>query len=71
MTGEDDTKLSKIEKEAYIYIKKLGEVMTMNLPYRLRGAIPNLKNKGLVEVYKKYTSPWSSRKIKFVRVKSG
>jgi hypothetical protein len=31
------------------------------------GAIPNLKNAGLVKTYKKPTSPWSSKKHKFVK----
>jgi hypothetical protein len=33
------------------------------------GAIPNLKNKGLVEVFKRYTSYFKSRKKKFVKIK--
>ena len=49
--------LSEIEKETYDFIKDVGEILTKNLPNRrMPGVIPSLKNKGLVEVYKKYTS---------------
>jgi len=34
----------------------------------MMGAVPDLKNRGLVEVYKKLTTPWASKKRKFVRV---
>ncbi len=70
MNELSELKLTKIEREAYKYIERHGEVMTVNLPPRLRGAIPNLKNKGLVEVYKKYMSPWSKKKTKFVKIKN-
>ena len=49
-------------------IKDRGAVLTSNLPPKMRGAIPNLKNKGLVEVYKKRVTPEASKKRKYVRV---
>jgi len=61
--------LTKLEREVYELIKNSGEIMTTSIPPKLRGAIPNLINKGLVEVYKRHTSPWSSKKRKFLRVK--
>jgi hypothetical protein len=63
-------KLSGIQKQTYNFIKNAGEVQTTNLPKRMWGAVPNLKNKGLVEVFKKYTSYFRSRKKKFVRIKN-
>jgi hypothetical protein len=33
------------------------------------GAITNLQNLGLVEIFKKYTSYFKSRKKKFVKIK--
>jgi hypothetical protein len=63
-------KLSEIEKETYDFIKDAGEILTKNLPdRRMLGVIPSLKNKGLVEVYKKYTSNFRRKKKKFVKIK--
>ena len=62
--------LTEIEQKTYNYIKAVGEIQTSNLPdKRMQGAIPNLKNMGLVEVFKKYTSYFKSRKKKFVKIK--
>ena len=65
----EEMKLTKLEMETYEFIRRHGDVMTVNIPPRMRGAVPSLKNKGLVEVYKDYTTPWSTKKMKFVRVK--
>lgn len=63
--------LSRIEKRTYDFIKEMGEVQTRNLPNkRMIGAIANLKNKGLVEIYKKYTSRFRRKKKKFVKIKT-
>jgi len=62
--------LSVIEKKTYKFIKDAGEVQTTNLPKRMWGAIPNLKNMGLVEVFKKYTSYFRSKKKKFAKIKN-
>ena len=62
-------KLSALEREVYEYIMEQGELLTKNVPARMRGAIPNLMNKGLVELVKKRTSIWGSKKRKFVKIK--
>jgi hypothetical protein len=63
-------KLTTIEKKTYDFIKEAGEVQTTNLPSnRMWGAIPALKNLGLIEVFKKFTSQFKSRKKKFVKIK--
>ena len=52
-------------------IKEVGEVQTKNMPdRRMVGAITNLKNKGLVEIYKKYTSIFRRKKKTFVKAKT-
>lgn len=61
-------RLTDFEEEVYLFIKDRREVLTSNLPPRMMGAIPNLKNKGLVEVHKKRVTPWASKKRKYVRV---
>jgi hypothetical protein len=58
-----------MENKTYEFIKKTGEIQTTNLPKRMWGALPSLKNKGLIEVFKKYTSYFRSRKKKFVKIK--
>ena len=63
--------LSKIERETYDIIKDSREIQTRNLPdKRMIGAVASLKDKGLVEIYKRYTSVYRRRKKKFVRVKN-
>lgn len=63
------TELSEIEKRTYEFIRQTGEIQIRNLPdKRMIGAIANLKNKGLIEVHKKYTSRFRRKKKKFVRV---
>lgn len=61
--------LTDFEREVYGFVKKRGEMLTSNMPLRMMGAIPNLKNKGLVEVIKRRTSPWNPKKRKFVKVR--
>jgi hypothetical protein len=66
----NEKNLSKIERETYEFIKDAGEIMTRNLPdRRMPGVIPSLKNKGMVEVYKKYTSNFRRKKKKFVKIR--
>ena len=62
--------LTALEKEAYELIERSGELMTINVPSAMRGAIPGLVNKGLVEVVKRFTSPRKRRKRKFLKIKS-
>ena len=62
--------LTEIERKTYEFIKEAGEIQPKNLPdSRMVGAVTNLKNKGLVEVYKKYTSFFRRKKKKFVKAK--
>lgn len=62
--------LSEIEKKTYNFIKDAGEVQTSNIhDKQLRGAVTSLKNMGLAEVFKKYTSRYRKRKKKFVKIK--
>ena len=61
--------LSDLERTVYLFIKERGEVLTNSVPARMMGAIPNLKNKGLVEVVKKRTSLLGFKKRKFVKIK--
>jgi hypothetical protein len=60
--------LTEFEKVVYSFIEERGELLTSNIPRKMMGAVPHLKNKGLVEVYKKTTTRWGSKKRKFVRV---
>jgi len=61
--------LTPFEREILEFIRKYGEVLTTDIPGRMGGAIPSLINKGLVEIYKKRTSPWRPKKRKFLRIK--
>ena len=62
--------LTKIERKTYEFIKEAGEIQPKNMPDgRMVGAVANLKNKGLVEIYKKYTSIFRRKKKKFVKAK--
>jgi hypothetical protein len=56
------------EMKVYMFIKKHGELLTTNIPPKMMGAIPSLKNKGLIEVFKHRTSIWNSKKRKRVRI---
>jgi hypothetical protein len=61
--------LTPLEKEVFELIKRTGEIMTTSVPSRIRGVIPSLVNKDLIEVVKRRTSQWKSKKKKFLRVK--
>ena len=62
--------LSQIEKKTYNFIKDEGEIQTTNIQDKhMCGAVTSLKNMGLVEVFKKYTSYYRKRKKKFVKIK--
>jgi uncharacterized membrane protein len=58
------SKLTEFEKTVYDFIKGHGEILTSNIPTRISGAIPSLENKGVIEVFKKNTSSWISKKKK-------
>lgn len=62
--------LSEIEKKTYNFIKDAGEIQTSNIhDKRMCGAVSSLKNMGLVEVFKKYTSYYRKSKKKIVKIK--
>jgi hypothetical protein len=64
-------KLTRIEKGTLDFLKEVGEIQTSNIrDKRMVGAIATLKNKGLVEIYRRYTSRFRRKKKKFVRVKA-
>jgi hypothetical protein len=46
-----------------------SEVMCKQIPQKLSGAIPALVEKGLVEIVKKRTSPFTEKTAKYVRRK--
>ena len=60
--------ITEFEKKTYDYIKEKDEIRVSNLPKMMWGAIPNLKNAGLVKTYKKPTTPWASKKHTFVKI---
>ena len=61
-------KLGVVEKKTYTFIKNASVIQTTNLPKSMWGAIPSQKNKGLIEIFKEYTSYFRSRKKKFVKL---
>ncbi|UCG36369.1 MAG: hypothetical protein JSV64_07110 [Candidatus Bathyarchaeota archaeon] len=63
-------KLTEFEKEVYDFIKGQGELLTSSVPKGMSGAIPGLIKKGAIDVFKKRTSRWTSRKRKFVRIRT-
>ena len=64
-------KLTEFEKKVYDFIKEHGEMIVSNVPKNMSGAIPNLKNAGLLETFRKPASPWVSKKQDAVQVKHG
>ena len=55
-------KLTEFEKKVYDFIKEHNEMIVSNVPKNMSGAIPNLINAGLIETFRKPTSPWASKK---------
>ena len=55
-------KITVLEQEVYNYIKDHGEVIVSDVPKNMRGAIPNLKNAGLFETFRKPVTPWVTKK---------
>jgi hypothetical protein len=62
------SKLTKFEKKVFDLIKGQGEIQISDLPMRMHGAIPKLKNNGLIKTYRKPTTPWASKKHTFVKI---
>lgn len=60
-------KLTEFEKKVYDFIKEHNEMIVSNVPKNMSGAIPNLINAGLLETFRKPTSPWASKKKTFVK----
>jgi len=65
--SESPEGLTDFEREVYGFIRERGEVLTSEIPPRMMGAVPNLKNRGLVEVYRRPTTRWASKKRTFIR----
>ena len=61
-------RITEFEKKTYNFIKEQNAIQVSSLPKMMWGAIPNLKNAGLVETYKKSTTPWASKKHTFVKI---
>jgi hypothetical protein len=61
------SKITEFENKVYDFIKVHDELLVSNIPKKMWGAIPNLKNAGLVKTYKKPTTPWASKKQTFVK----
>lgn len=61
------TKLTDFEKQVYDFIKEHTEMIVSNVPKNMSGAIPNLVNAGLLETFRKPTTPWASKKKTFVK----
>jgi hypothetical protein len=60
-------KVTDFEKQVYVFIKEHDEMMVSNVPRKMRGAIPNLKNAELIKTFRKPTTHWSSKKKTFVK----
>jgi hypothetical protein len=61
--------MTDFERETYQFIKKRGVLLMKMVPPRMKGAIPNLKTKGFVEIFKQYTFYGAKKKHKFVKTK--
>lgn len=61
-------KISVLEQELYDIIKERGELIVSDIPKNMMGAIPSLKNAGLVETFRKPVIQWASKKQMHVKV---
>ncbi len=61
-------RITEFEQKTYNFIKEQNGVQVSSLPKMMWGAIPNLKNAGLVETYKKSITPWASKKHTFIKI---
>ena len=62
-----DKKITAFEQQVYDYIKERGNLIVSDVPKNMRGAIPTLKNAGLVETFRKPVTQWASKKKTFVK----
>jgi hypothetical protein len=61
--------LTAAERATYALIAKAKDIRPRNLPNRrMIGAVSTLKDKGLIEIYRRYTSISRRKKKKFVRI---
>jgi hypothetical protein len=60
-------KLTDFEKQVYDFIREHDEMLVSNVPKHMSGAIPNLKNAGLLKTFKKPTTQGASKKKTFVK----
>ena len=60
-------KLTEFEKKVYDFIKEHNEMIVSDVPKNMKGAIPNLKNAGLIETFRKPVTQWASKKKLFVK----
>jgi len=65
-TLSDEHDLSPAERRVYEMVCQ-GDVSCRDVPQMDSGAIPNLINKGLVEVYKRQVSPSRDLRHKYLR----
>lgn len=60
-------KLTDFEKRVYEFIKTHNEIIVSKVPKNMSGAIPKLKNAGLVKIFRKSMAQQSSKKKTFVK----
>jgi len=61
--------LTRVEREVYELVLRAEELMAKDIPHKKAGVVPSLVRKGLLEVYKKHASPFSPKKLKYLRLK--
>jgi len=61
--------LTRLEREVYELILRVGDLMAKDVPLKKAGVIPSLVRKGLVEVYKRPVSSISRKTHKYLRAK--
>jgi len=59
--------LSQVERAVYELIQGAGELMAKDVPPRMAGAVPSLIRKGLIEKYKRASSPTGRKKQTYLR----
>jgi len=64
----ENANLTPVQERVFEMIGE-SEVMCKQIPQKLSGAIPALVEKGLVEIVKKRTSPFTEKTAKYVRRK--
>jgi hypothetical protein len=60
-------KLTDFEKKVCNFVKAYDGMIVSNVPKNMSGEIPNLKNAGLVKIFRKSMTGWSSKKKTFVK----